>query len=167
MTLLKGSVLSAALLGSVGLGIVTSPHIASRLALHGRPSAADAVATTATRSDTVLPAPRQRKPAATLTRGRTTDISPGAPVLHRRLRPLLNDGADMSVAFIGFRDAEQFASVAHAARNTGVPFMLLKHRVVNKGKSLTSAIHELKPGVDAAIEAARARAEARSDLASL
>ena len=73
----------------------------------------------------------------------------------------------MTVASQGFRNAEQFAAVAHAARNTEVPFMLLKHRVLNEGKTLVAAIRESKPDLNAQIEATRARAEARSDLAKL
>lgn len=94
-------------------------------------------------------------------------VSPDAPELLGRLQPLLNKGADMSIAAEGFRDAETFAAVAHAARNTKVPFMVLKHQVVNKRKPLDKAIAELKPTVNAPIEANRARAEARSDIAGL
>jgi hypothetical protein len=73
----------------------------------------------------------------------------------------------MKMASEGFRDAELFASVAHAAKNTEVPFVLLKHRVLREGMTLDRAIAELKPNVNAAIEAQRARAEARSDIAQL
>ena len=55
-------------------------------------------------------------------------------------------------------------TVAHAARNTSVPFVVLKDRVLNQGKSLADAIHEFKPELDAKAEVARARSEARSDL---
>lgn len=94
-------------------------------------------------------------------------VSPDAPELLGRLQPLLNKGADMNIAAEGFRDAETFAAVAHAARNTEVPFMVLKHQVVNKRRPLDRALAELKPTVNAPIEADRARAEARSDIASL
>src|SRR5262245_21204734 len=94
-------------------------------------------------------------------------VSPDAPELLGRLQPLLNKGADMNIAAEGFRDAETFAAVAHAARNTEVPFMVLKNQVVNKRKPLEKAIAELKPTVNAPIEANRARAEARSDIAGL
>jgi len=73
----------------------------------------------------------------------------------------------MDVASDGFKSAEQFAVVAHASRNTDVPFMLLKHRVVNEGKSLEAALRESKPTIDAAAEAGRAREQAREDIASL
>jgi hypothetical protein len=96
-----------------------------------------------------------------------TSITPAAPELHVRLQPLLRSGADMSIASEGFRSAEQFATVVHASRNVDVPFMLLKHRILNEGDTLVAAIRKSKPDVDAVIEAERARAEARSDIASL
>ena len=57
-------------------------------------------------------------------------------------------------------------TVAHAARNTNVPFVLLKHRVLNEGRTLADAIHEAKPELDAKAEVERARAAAQSDLAN-
>jgi hypothetical protein len=86
------------------------------------------------------------------------------PRLHARLKPVLNPGARMEVAAEGFRSAKEFATVAHAARNTDVPFMVLKHRVVTEGRTLADAIHESKPQVDAKAEVARAAAAAKSDI---
>jgi hypothetical protein len=60
-----------------------------------------------------------------------------------------------------------FAAVAHAARNTDIPFMLLRHRVLTGGKTLAAAIAASRPEVDATREANRAASEARSDLAAL
>jgi len=57
--------------------------------------------------------------------------------------------------------------MAHAARNTEIPFMVLKDRIVEKGKSLESAIHELKPSLNAELEAGRARREAKADISAL
>jgi hypothetical protein len=73
----------------------------------------------------------------------------------------------MTIAADGFRDAEQFATVAHAARNTHVPFMLLKHRILNEKKSLAEALKASKPDLDVASEITRARSEARSDVAAV
>jgi hypothetical protein len=87
-----------------------------------------------------------------------------SPDIHKRLKPLLNQGADMSVASDGFRNAEQFATVAHASRNTEVPFMLLKHRVLREGMTLPAAILASNPDADATAEANRAKAEAKRDL---
>jgi hypothetical protein len=73
----------------------------------------------------------------------------------------------MTMAAEGFRDAEQFAMVAHAARNTQVPFVLLKHRVLNEGQTLSDAIRASKPDVDGTSETNRARTQARSDIAAI
>ena len=119
-------------------------------------------ATPAPDTQAATAAPKQLRLVSAMPR-----VSPDAPELLGRLQPLLNKGANMSIAAEGFRDAETFAAVAHAARNTEVPFMVLKHQVVNKRKPLDKAIAELKPTVNAPIEANRAKAEARSDIASL
>ena len=87
--------------------------------------------------------------------------------LQVRLKPVLNRGTNMTMAAEGFRDAEQFAMVAHAARNTRVPFVLLKHRVLDEGQTLSAAIHASKPDMDGASETNRARAQARSDIAAI
>jgi hypothetical protein len=100
-------------------------------------------------------------------RATTPAIAPSATELHGQLKPLLNKGADMTIASQGFRTAEQFAAVAHAARNTQVPFMVLKHRVLDEGKTLEAAIRESKPEMNAKGEANRAIAEAKADLAKL
>ena len=62
---------------------------------------------------------------------------------------------------------QAFATVAHAARNSGTPFVVLKDRIVTKRMSLVAALRELKPDVDAEAEATRARNMARSDIAAL
>jgi hypothetical protein len=89
------------------------------------------------------------------------------PELHDRMKPVLARGTKIPMAVEGFKDAEQFATIAHAARNTQVPFILLKHRVLAEGQSLEAAIRASKPELDAAAEVGRARAEARSDIAAL
>ena len=58
-------------------------------------------------------------------------------------------------------------TVAYAAKNTNIPFMVLKHRVLTEGKPLAAAIAEFKPELDEVAEANRARAEARADLARI
>jgi hypothetical protein len=97
------------------------------------------------------------------------DVVPALPAtepeLHARLKPVLNRGTRMALAAEGFRDAEQFATVAHAARNTGVPFAVLKHRVLQEDQTLARAIRESKPDVDAEREVTRARNAARFDIA--
>jgi hypothetical protein len=86
------------------------------------------------------------------------------PELRDRVKAVLNPGSRLDVAAADFDSSEQFMTVAHAARNTKVPFMVLKDRVLNRGQSLAEAIHEFKPELDAKAEVTRARAAARSDL---
>ena len=99
------------------------------------------------------------------------DVVPSLPAtqaeLHDRLKPLMNRGTRMEQAAEGFRDAEQFAAVAHAAKNTGAPFMVLKSRILEDGRTLRAALQELRPDLNATIEAQRAQAEARSDVAAV
>jgi hypothetical protein len=94
-------------------------------------------------------------------------IPVSAPELHERMKPVLARGTKMPLAVEGFRDAEQFATLAHAAKNTQVPFILLKHRVLTEGQSLEEAILASKPDLDAKGEVARAKAAAKSDIAAL
>jgi hypothetical protein len=94
-------------------------------------------------------------------------IPVSAPELHARIKPVLARGTKLPLAAQGFSDAEQFATLAHAAKNTQVPFILLKHRVIAEGQSLEEAIRASKPDIDAKREVARARAAARSDIAAL
>jgi hypothetical protein len=86
------------------------------------------------------------------------------PELRDRAKAVLNRGARLELAAADFDSSEQFMTVAHAARNTQVPFMVLKDRVLNQGQSLGEAIREFKPGLDVRAELARARAAARKDL---
>jgi hypothetical protein len=166
MTIGKMTALGFALVGAYTLGVWTGPHI-----IKGADPAAAAVHDTVTvpdaehARDTILDAKQAR--AARAAAARTASVNVDAPALQERLKPVLNRGANMALAAEGFRSAEEFATVAHAARNTAVPFVLLKHRVLNEGKSVAEAIRESKPAVDAAVEANLARAQARSDLASI
>ena len=94
-------------------------------------------------------------------------IPVSAPELHQRMKPVLARGTKLPMAVEGFSSAEQFATLAHAARNTQVPFILLKHRVLSEGQSLEDAIRASKPDIDARTEALRARGEARADILTL
>lgn len=96
---------------------------------------------------------------------RTIPVS--APELHERMRPVLARGTKMPLAVEGFTSAEQFATLAHASKNTQVPFILLKHRVLAEGQSLEEAIRASNPDVDAKAEVARARAAAKEDIAAV
>ena len=92
-------------------------------------------------------------------------VSPQSPELEHRVKPLLKKGTNMDVAAEGFKDWRDFATIAHASHNTQVPFMVLKHHVLNEGRTLESVISEFKPDLDAKAEASRAREEASQDLA--
>lgn len=94
-------------------------------------------------------------------------IPVSAPELHAKMKPVLARGTKLPLAVEGFTDAEQFVAIAHAARNTQVPFILLKHRVLTEGQSLEDAIRASKPDIDARTEALRAKGEARGVILSL
>lgn len=90
-----------------------------------------------------------------------------AEPVRKHVRHLLNRGSDVEKASVGFHNAREFMTVAYAARNTEIPFVLLKHRVLNERMSLGRAIRTSKPQLDEAAEVSRARAEAKADLARL
>jgi hypothetical protein len=168
MTMGKASALTAGFIVAFGLGVWSGPHLMpSRIAdsktldeiatpFSGKRTASEAVIPSASpdRTAKAEPAPLPK-------------VDVNAPALHRELKPLLKHGADMTKAADGFNNAEQFAMVAYASHNTGVPFVVLKHRVLDEGRTLTSAIRESQPAADATSEVQRARAEARSTILSI
>jgi hypothetical protein len=163
MTFGKGAALAAGFVGAMALGVWIGPHVTGdRSTASGTPHVY-----VGNLPNTAAPT-RPRPPAAPVTNRATTPaIEPSSADLQNQLKPLLNKGTDMSIAAEGFRNAEQFATVAHAARNTEIPFVLLKHRVLNERMTLAAAIRESKPDMNAERESRRALAEARSDLAKL
>lgn len=182
MTVGKTSALTAAFIGVFALGVAVGPSVKDKLSNGNSGAAAqpaESVATSAPApATTPTPArtPHARATAANrnaatvgmVTSSTVTSAVPASePRLHDRLRPVLNPGARMQIAAEGFRSAEEFATVAHAARNTNVPFMVLKHRVLNEGRTLADAIHDSKPEVDAKAEVKRAEAAAKSDIAAV
>jgi hypothetical protein len=181
MTVGKASALAAGFVGAVALGVAIGPWVTGPTTTEQAIVAQPAVQVTAPESPKQRPASARtrRAPAASDTRaaGETraarspapavAAIPASQPELQQRLKKVLNRGADMSMAAEGFKSAEQFATVAHAARNTEVPFMLLKHRVLNEGRTLEDAILDSRPVADAKAEVARARDEARADLAAI
>ena len=177
MTVGKASALTAAFVGVFALGVAVGPAVKDRLSGNSRAqaqpaetvaTAAPASAATSTPARTPRATNRKAAAASTVTPSTVTSaVAASEPRLHDRLRPVLNRGARIEVAADGFRSAEQFATVAHAAHNTNVPFMLLKHRVLNEGRTLAEAIHDSKPDVDAKAEVARAEAAAKSDIAAV
>ncbi|HUL74759.1 MAG TPA: hypothetical protein VLT86_16730 [Vicinamibacterales bacterium] len=152
MTVLKTSALIAAFVGAVGLGVVARPYVIHEAG----PSPSAAVPVKATpQADRPTPA------SSVAAHPENTGITQALAV---RLKPLLKPGASMALAAQGFTRADDFAAVAHASNNLDIPFVLLKHRVVDEHMTLARAIHASRPSVDASVEAARARAEARSDV---
>jgi hypothetical protein len=154
------------------LGYLWGPSVMDRETADTAPPTAASSPSTVTDTETVKPR-RAPAPRAVAKNVEKTTIAPDVvpslpatqPALHARLAPVLNRGTKMALAAEGFRDAEQFATVAHAARNTGVPFAVLKHRVLEKDLSLVRAIRASKPDVDAEREATRAANAARFDIA--
>jgi hypothetical protein len=182
MTVGKAAALTAAFVGTFALGVAVGPSMRDMASDRDMRSAANQGGTVTTTAPapaaTAAPAKRARStaPARTTTAAKAnattsaparSTLAASEPRLHDRLKPVLNRGARMDVAADGFRSGEEFATVAHAARNTKVPFMVLKHQVLKEGRSLADAIHEVKPDVDAKAEAAKARAAARSDIAAV
>ena len=180
MTIGSKTALTVSLVGALAIGIWAGNKIVNDQM--ARDTAAAPVATAAP-AEPVAPAPRPRvvrhraRAAEAVAMTASADardeevtlaaIAVTSPDLHAILKPVLNRGANLSIAGEGFRDGQQFATIAHAARNTAVPFMLLKHRVLDEGKSLADAIRESKPDIDAKTEAERAKAQAQDDLAAI
>ncbi len=154
MTVLKATALVGSLAGAVALGVVMRPYI-----IHDRPAAPEVAAT--------APAPASTTSHATPASDRLADRAASAGItqaLVARVKPLLKSGTDMHLAMDGFTTGEQFAAVARASNNLDIPFVLLKHRVLNEHMTLSGAIKASRPEIAADIEATRARAEARADV---
>jgi hypothetical protein len=183
MTVGKAGLLTAGFVGVFALGVMTGPTIRDNWSRTNAPDSTvagpstEASAPAPVKSD--RPAPRAR-PSSSRAESRAADdvvaekkapdtiqtvpVSLWEPELRDRVKDVLNPGARLEIAAADFDNAEQFVTVAHAARNTKVPFMVLKDRMLNQGQSLSEAIHEFKPELDAKAEVTRARAAARSDL---
>lgn len=158
MTIGRMSSLVLGLAGAFGLGLWASPLVTARSAIVPPTVTPAAI-------DLTQPMPRPRIPDHRSIS--TVDVTLESRDLHHALQGVLAQGTDVAKAARGFRTAEQFASVAYASRNTGVPFVVLKHRVLDEDRTLASAIRESRPAISADIEAERARAEARSTMAAL
>ena len=185
MTVGKASALAAGFVGALALGVAIGPTVHDKLS---KTSTRDtAVTESAPAPTSPAPAARASKRAVAVAaapakseRARASEPlvpagPPGSvssvavavwePELRERVQSVLNKGTKLELAAEDFRTTEEFVTVAHAARNTSVPFMVLKHRVLNEGRTLSDAIHEAKPDLDAKAEVARAREAAQADLA--
>jgi hypothetical protein len=173
MTSGKLALLGVGLAGVVALGVMVAPRIAHHDDATVATAPADTESMASTEKDATAPKPRVKAPVTktaarserTIAPERVPTLPADKPELQARLKPVLNQGAKMEIASEGFKSGEQFAAVAHAAKNTQIPFMLLKHRVVEEGKTLTQAIRESRPDLNAQNEATRAHDAARYDIA--
>lgn len=149
------------MVGAFALGLTVGPQLdatpdANSLAVeratpaHNRPRAErplEARPITAPKLERVLPAEARR--------------------VQQHITHILSRGTDPKAAAEGFQNARELMTVAYAAKNTEIPFALLKQRVLTDRKSLAAAIREFKPGLDEVAEVTRARAAAKADLARL
>ena len=94
-------------------------------------------------------------------------MTASAPSVQKIAGSVLNQGTNVEMAADGFNDATLFVSTAYAAKNTGIPFMVLKHRMLKEGHTLSEAIRMSKPELDAVVEMERARAKARAVVQKL
>ena len=158
----KATLLTIGLAGAfaIGIGLLIANHRESTTSDSATVANAPAAPIAAERSK---PVPARRADAMPAVAMRP--VSPQSPELEHRLKPLLKKGTNMDTAAEGFKDWRDFATIAHASHNTQVPFVVLKHHVLNEGRTLESVIAEFKPGLDAKAEASRAREEASQDLA--
>ena len=162
MTVGKASALTASLIGTLLLGM----WVGTRITNHA-PAMPATVAAAAAHPATPVSKPRFASPRDMRSTRTARSVGLSAPRLTARMKPLLNQGIDMTLATKGFHSAGEFATVVHAAHNLKIPFILLQHRVLDEHLSLAHAIERSRPNVNGAIEARRARAEAASDLAAL
>lgn len=170
MSLTKASLVALGMAGAMAVGVWMAPYVTDRARF-----AADADADTVTMVESTPPAIERTATVETPravrvereTATRIAAVAPDAPELQARLKPVLARGTNVEMAANGFENAEQFATVAYLSRNTGVPFVLLKHRVLNEGHSLSDAVTMSKPDINADLEVTRAQAEARADVWSV
>ena len=86
------------------------------------------------------------------------------PALVARVTPLLPAGMTIDQAAQGFKNQGQFIAALHVSHNLNIPFAQLKAEMTSKDHdSLGQAIHELKPAVNAKVEARKAEDEAKAD----
>jgi hypothetical protein len=174
MTAGKASALAAGFVGALALGVAIGTTMDDKWSNASTPNTAvtesapaPAAEPARVRKSTPAPAKAAIKRARPAPAGSVTTVAVDMwePELRDRAKAVLNPGTKIELAAADFDTAEDFMAVAHAARNTQVPFMVLKHRVLNEQRTLADAIHELKPELDARAEAARARDAARADVA--
>jgi hypothetical protein len=165
MTLRKSVTVVLVIVAVVTLGVLAGPRLMHRSAEAPAVTPAPTASEAAPSTEAAPRAARPSSPRAESTH--VPEVAATAPELQKALKPLLSYGTNLDKAADGFQSGVQFAAVAHAAKNTDVPFMVLKHRVLNEKKSLAVAIHESKPELNAKREATKAWDEARQELSEL
>ena len=167
MTFAKASALALGLVGMFALGVWTGPYLTETTRTEETAPIAKVDQPLAP-ADAPQPAPRLTRridrPAANPFE---PVMSPSAPPVQKLAGSVLNQGTNVEMAADGFNDATLFVSTAYAARNTGIPFMVLKHRMLNEGHTLSEAIRMSKPELDAVVEMERARTKARAVIQKL
>ena len=157
----KTSMMVLGMAGAFALGLAVGPQLdANRLA-------APAPAQIAAAAPASPPVALVKASASTATPRLERVLPATAKAVQRQVQALLNDGADARLAATGFPNARELMTVAHAARNTEIPFMLLKHRMLDERMTLARAIRESKPELNEVAEVNRARAAAKADLARI
>lgn len=153
---------STVILGMVGafaLGLTIGPQINANRDPNPAPVASVA-------PEAVMPS-EAPVPAPTAAPRLERVLPASARPVQQQVKRLLNDGADVEMAADGFHNARELMTVAYASRNTDIPFVLLKHRVLTERMSLGRAIRESRPELNESAEVSRARAEAKADLARI
>jgi hypothetical protein len=159
---------------AVAVGVIYGPRMMQHdEAMTANPPAVEAPATNPDANAKPRHAAKATPKASTADTNAKRTIAPDVvpklpatePELQTRLKPVLNKGTRMADAAEGFKDGVQFAAVAHGARNTQIPFVLLKHRVLDERKTLAQAIEASRPDLDGQREARRAYDAARFDVA--
>lgn len=170
MKLMKASTLVLAIGGAFALGVWTGPHLMDSVR-----TARNETTSPVVQVDQPASAPaelRRDRPSASEARAAARPaanpfepvMAPSAEPVQKIARAALNEGTDVGIAADGFNDATLFVSAAYAAKNTGIPFMVLKHRMVKEGHTLSEAIRMSRPELDAVAEMERARSKARADV---
>ncbi len=163
MTLGKATGLVAGFIGAIALGVWVGPHVTNTN--RDINATAPAVVSPAANATSTPRASSSRAESAIAREAAAVPAT--APALRDRLAPVLTQGTNMEMAAKGFTSGEAFATVAYASRNTQVPFVVLKHRVLNEHRTLADAIAMSNPGINAAHAVTVARAQARAEVLSV
>ncbi len=170
MKFIKASMLVLAVGVAFALGVWTGPYLTDSVREARTESTAPIVQVDQPSATEEAPQPKPR-----LTRGVVRPVAnpfepimtASAPRVQEHAKPMLNEGTNVEMAAEGFNDATLFVSTVYAARNTGIPFMVLKHRMLKEGHTLSEAIRLSKPELDAVSEMERARTKARAVVQQL